>query len=159
MNIIKNEGGTQIVGKYVKENLTQLVRRVIRQKNLTLRQVQEKAGGRIDESYVSRIMSGNTKNISLDKLIALAHGIEQDPHALFTAYYGCPPASKQQPQEVFELNVPEFISLMQKVSVNPELIEIIKEALELQPEECAAAIRYVSYLNERKRKAKQSRSM
>lgn len=145
------------MGKYVKENLSQFVRRVVRQKKLKLRNVQEKSAGHIDESYVSRIMTGSVKNITLDKLVALARGLEEDPHTLFTAYYGHPPPAANEPQDVFQLDVPEFVSLMQKVSVNPRLIEIMKEAVHLRPEECTAVLRYVVYLNERKRKLKRSR--
>jgi transcriptional regulator with XRE-family HTH domain len=145
------------MGKYVKENLSQFVRRVIRQKKLKLRNVQERSAGQIDESYVSRIMTGSVKNITLDKLVALARGLDEDPHTLFTAYYGHPPPSANEPQDVFELDVLEFVSLMQKVSVNPDLIEVMKEAVHLRPEECAAVVKYVVYLNEREQKSKRSR--
>ena len=145
------------MGKYVKENLSQLIKRAVREKNLTLREVQQKSGGKIDESYVSRIMTGNVTNITLDKLVALARGIGEDSHTLFTAYYGRLPRSDSGPKDVFELDVPEFVSLMQKMSANPDLIEIMRESVHLRPEECAAVIRYVSCLNERKRMAKKSR--
>lgn len=145
------------MGKYVKENLNQLVRRVIREKELTLRQIQQESGGLIDETYVSKITSGQITNITLDKLVALARGIGEGPHTLFTAYYGRLPRSDSEPQDVFELDVSEFVSLMQEMSMNPDLIEIMRGAILLRPEECAAVIRYVSCLNERKRMAKKSR--
>jgi transcriptional regulator with XRE-family HTH domain len=157
LNINNKAKDDYFMGKYVKENLSQLIRRAVRQKKLTLRQVQQKSGGKIDESYVSRIMTGNVTNITLDKLVALACGIGEDPHTLFTAYYGRLPRSESEPQDVFELDVQEFVSLMQEMSVNPDLVEIMRGAVLLRPEECAAVIRYVSCLNERKRMAKKSR--
>ena len=145
------------MGKHVKENLSQLVRRVVTQKKLKLRQIQERSGGQITESYVSRIMTGNVTNITLDKLVALAKGIEEDEHTLFTAYLGRPAGSASEPQDVFGLDVAEFGSLIQQLSVNPDLIEIMKEAADLPQEECEAVRRYVLYLNERRRRAERSK--
>lgn len=136
------------MGKRVKENLSQLVRRVIRQKKLKLRDVQDNSGGKIDESYVSRIMTGNVTNITLDKLVALAKGIGEDAHTLFTAYLGHFSRSTNV-QDVFELDIAEFGSLIQKLSVNPDLIEIIQEIANLHNEEREAIRRYVRYLSER----------
>jgi transcriptional regulator with XRE-family HTH domain len=142
------------MGRHVKEDLSHLVRRLIKQKKLSLREVQERSGGQIEKSYISRIMTGNVKNITLEKLIALARGLDVDPHELFTAYCGHLPNGVNEPQEIFEVDVAEFISLMQKVSVSSELTEIMKEAAQLEPEESVGALRYIMYMNERKRRSK-----
>ena len=138
-----------MMGKFVKENLSQLVRRVVTKKNLKLRDVQDKSGGKIDESYVSRIMTGNASNITLDKLVALAKGIGEDAHTLFAAYLGHFSRSTSV-QDVFELDIAEFGSLIQKLSVNPDLIEIIQEIADLHEEERKAIRSYVQYLSKRK---------
>ena len=140
--------------KSVKENLSQFVKRVIRERNLTLRQVEQKSGGKIARSYVSRIMTGDVKNITLEKLVALAGGIDVDPHSLFTAYYGRPQSSTDESQEVFEWSAVEFVNLMREVVVNPELTEIVKAATQLWPEEYSTVLIYMTELNERKRKSK-----
>jgi transcriptional regulator with XRE-family HTH domain len=147
------------MAKRVKENLSQLVRRVVKEKKLKLRDVQDKSGGKIDESYVSRIMTGNVTNITLDKLVALAKGIAEDEHTLFTAYLGHPSRSTSEPQDVFELDIAEFASLIQKISVNPDLIEIMKEAADLPQEECEAVRRYVLYLSARRHRAERRKKM
>ena len=142
------------MGKYVKENLSQLVRRVIRQKNVSLREVQDRSGGQIEKSYISRIMNGNVKNITLEKLVALAKGLDEDPHALFNAYYGRTPSSENEQQDVFELGIADFTALMHKVAVNPQFVEIMREVVLLQiGEESEAMLRYVLYPNEPRRKA------
>lgn len=143
--------------KQVKENLSQLIRRVISQKKLRLRDIQVKSGHQITESYVSRIMTGSVKNITLDKLIALAKGIGEDEHTLFSAYLGRPAELSSEPLDVFGLDVAEFGSLIQKVSVNPDLIEIMKESADLPPEECQAVRRYVLYLKERIQRAEREK--
>ncbi|HVG17405.1 MAG TPA: helix-turn-helix transcriptional regulator [Blastocatellia bacterium] len=140
------------MGKYVKESLSQLVGRTIRQKRLSLRAVQERSGGQIEKSYISRIMTGNVKNITLEKLIALARGLDLDPHVLFDAYCAHPRSSASEAQEVIELRVPEFAALVHKVAVNPKFVEVMEEVVQLQTgEEIAALIKYALHLNERRR--------
>jgi transcriptional regulator with XRE-family HTH domain len=140
--------------KSVKENLSQLVKRVVQEKKLKLRQVEQKSGGKIARSYVSRIMTGDVRNITLDKLVALAHGLELDPHILFTAYYGRPPSSTDESQEVLEWGAVEFVEMMREVVGNPKLTEIVRAATKLWPEEYETVLTYLTELNERKRKSK-----
>ncbi|MFP5260591.1 MAG: helix-turn-helix domain-containing protein [Blastocatellia bacterium] len=146
------------MGKYVKENLSQLVRRVIREKKLSLRQVQELSGGQIEKSYISRIMTGNVKNITLEKLVALARGLDMDPHILFSAYYFDPRPAAGEPLDVIELSLTEFTALMQKVAVNPKFVEIVEEVVQLHPgEQTTAMLNYAMYLNGRKRAARRGK--
>jgi transcriptional regulator with XRE-family HTH domain len=140
--------------KSVKENLSQFVKRVISEKNLTLREVEQKSGKQIARSYVSRIMTGDVQNITLEKLIALARGLDVDPHSLFTAYYGRPQSSIDESQEVFEWSAVEFVEMMREIVGNPKLTEIVKAATQLWPEEYSTVYIYLSELNERKRKSK-----
>jgi transcriptional regulator with XRE-family HTH domain len=143
--------------KSVKENLSQLVKRVVQEKKLKLRQVEQKSGGKIARSYVSRIMTGDVSNITLDKLIALARGLELDPHTLFTAYYGRSPSSTDESQEVFEWGAVEFVEMMREVVGNPKLTEIVRAATKLWPEEYQTVFTYLTELNERKRKSKEKK--
>lgn len=141
--------------KPVKENLSRLVRRAVKEKNLSLNDVHEKSGKQIAKSYVSRIMTGNVRNITLDKLVALADGLGEDPHALFAAYYGRPQRrSAVEPQEAFEWGAVEFVEMMRKVAADNMLTEIVKEATRLWPEEYTVVLAYLTALNERKRKSK-----
>jgi transcriptional regulator with XRE-family HTH domain len=145
------------MGKHIKENLSQFVRRIIKEKKLKLRHVQDRSGGRIAQSYVSRIMTGDVTNITLDKLVALAKGIGEDEHTLFTAYLGRPAGSPSEPIDVFEMGAAEFGSLIQQLSVNPDLIETVKETADLPQEEREAVRRYALNLNERRRRAERNK--
>jgi len=61
-----------------KEDLAEYVRRILREKPLTTRDVQDRAkrkGKRITHSYVSRIISRTVTNLTVDKLKALAAGL------------------------------------------------------------------------------------
>jgi transcriptional regulator with XRE-family HTH domain len=145
------------MSRVIKEDLGQLVRRVIRQKNLKPRDVVHKAGGGITKSNLSKIMTNNATNLTLETLFALARGLGEDPHTLLTAAYGHPPASVSQPEELAELSAAEFAAMMQKVANNLDLIEIMRAATELWPEEYASVLRYVEVLNQRKQKPGHSR--
>jgi hypothetical protein len=91
------------------------------------------------------------------KLVALARGLGEDPHALFTAYYGRLPRSATEPQEVFEWGAVEFMEIMGKVVGNTKLTEIMEQAIQLWPEEYPVVLTYLTELNGRKRKSKGKR--
>jgi transcriptional regulator with XRE-family HTH domain len=143
--------------KTVKENLSQLVKRLVDEKHLSLGEVREKSGDRIARSYVSRIMTGNVENITLEKLLALARGLGEDPHLLLAAYCGRQPGPDIEPQEVMEWGAVEFVEMMRKVAADNKLSEIMSEATRLWPEECQVVLTFMRDLNERKQKSKRNR--
>ena len=67
------------------EGLGTYVRRVLREKKLTLSDVERRAGSNISDSYVHGISTGRVKNLSLDKLKALARGLGVAESQLFAA--------------------------------------------------------------------------
>jgi transcriptional regulator with XRE-family HTH domain len=140
--------------KHGKSGLAEFVSRVVRDKGLKLCDVARNSDGQIAQSYVSRIMTGDVNNISLDKLVALARGIGEDPHRVFTAYYGSWPRSATNRQEDFECGAVEFVEVMRKVARDSRLTEIVKEATRLWPEEYPVVLGYVRQLNEHKRRSK-----
>lgn len=64
-----------MVDNIIKESLDKYVRRIIREKGLSLSDVERRAGGDISDSYVAGITNGNVRNLTLDKLKALARGL------------------------------------------------------------------------------------
>jgi transcriptional regulator with XRE-family HTH domain len=119
--------------------------------------VVHKAGSGITKSNLSKIMTNTATNLTLETLFALARGLGEDPHTLLTAAFGHPPASGSQPQEQADLSAAEFATIMQKVALEPSLIEIMQEATKLWPEEYASVLRYLGVLNQRKQKPTRSR--
>ena len=141
--------------KHGKGGLAELVSRIIREKELKLRDVARKSQGQIAQSYVSRIISGDVTNLTTDKLLALSRGIEVDPYELFSAATGLPVLSpSRKPKDKVELGAVEFVEIMRKVVGNAKLTGIVKEAARLWPEEYAVVLTYVTQLNERKQKSK-----
>ena len=141
--------------KQGRDNLGKFIKGIIKRDKLKLRDIEFKSGGEITNSYISRITNGNVKNLSLDKLDALARGLGINAHELFTAAYGPPPAasvSKTEDQPV-ELGAVEFLTMMQKVAVEPDYIEIMKEVIQLWPEESKVMLESLKTINEKKRKS------
>jgi hypothetical protein len=142
------------IRKQSKGELAELVGRVVRDKGLKLRDVARNSDGQIAQSYVSRIIAGDVNNVSLDKLVALGRGKGEDPHRLFTAYYGSWPRCATNAQEDFECGAVEFVEVMRKVAGDSRLTEIVKEVTQLWPEEYLVVLGYMKQLNEHKRRSK-----
>ncbi|MFZ4628237.1 MAG: helix-turn-helix domain-containing protein [Blastocatellia bacterium] len=68
------------------ESLSAFIRRIISEENLSQRQMVERAarmGFRITQSYISQIMSGTATNVTIEKLQALAAGLNRPEEELF----------------------------------------------------------------------------
>lgn len=71
------------------ETLADFVRRVrVLVKDFSLSEVERNSGGGIDGSYVSRIENGLVKNVTPEKLSALAKGLQVDEDDLFAVARG-----------------------------------------------------------------------
>ena len=71
------------------ERLDLYVRRVMREKGLTVADVERRAAGEISDSYVHGIMSGKVKGSqTVTKLKALAHGLGVNEDELFAVARG-----------------------------------------------------------------------
>ena len=67
------------------EGLDHYVRRVLREKQLTLSDVERRAEGHISDSYVGSISTGSIKNLTVGKLKALARGLGVAETQVFAA--------------------------------------------------------------------------
>ena len=70
------------------ESLAKYLARIIKEKNLRQREVQENSGGQITDGYVRSIMAGKTDNPSVRKLQALARGLSVDEEEIFRVARG-----------------------------------------------------------------------
>src|SRR5687768_10738284 len=113
------------------DSLSAFVRRVIRQKNLSIRDIQSRAGGddKIAASYISRIINAKVTNLSVDKLVVLAEGLGVDPFELFAAATGRKPRSARGGVDALEL-----IDTLQQAVGNPASLEVMRRWLRLGPE-------------------------
>lgn len=71
------------------EDLADYIRGKLRE-GLTLRGIEERSGGEITHSYLSKILSGAASNPSTDKLRAIAKGLGVTPEEIFSVAAGKP---------------------------------------------------------------------
>ena len=72
------------------ETLAEYVRRILGEKQLTLKEVEVRSGRKIGDAYVAHIVRGAARNLSVDKLKALAVGLGEPEEAVFKVARGVP---------------------------------------------------------------------
>ena len=87
------------------ESLADFVRRIRIDKNLSTGDVARRSLGEITDAYVSRIENGYVKNVSLEKLSALAKGLGIAEAAIIRVALGKP---QEQPTELIEIMAETF---------------------------------------------------
>lgn len=135
--------------KFSGETLGSYVKRVIQQKQLKLRDVERRSHGQITNGYISGIMNGKIKNFSLDKLKALAVGLDVDPHAILDATLG---ESYQLAFQTTDDTVPNahwLLETMQAVVDSPELMGILEELRAMSLTERETVLKAVQSLSAR----------
>ena len=60
------------MNKIGRETLSEYIKRVVKQKDLKLRDIERNSDGKITNGYISGIVNGKITNLSVDKLRALA---------------------------------------------------------------------------------------
>jgi hypothetical protein len=132
----------------MKETLSQYVERIMRQKALSFIDVERGSKGKISASYIGRILKGTVTNLTTEKIVALAQGLDVDPYEIFAASYGQPPAKQDT------TNVLVVLDLMQKLVMNPELLEAVEELLHMSPKDRAVLLQTVKRVSKEKAKDK-----
>jgi transcriptional regulator with XRE-family HTH domain len=131
------------------------IQRVCRQKGLSIRDVQERAGGqkRIAASYISRIYNGKVTNLSVEKLMILAEGLDVDPFELFAAASGRRSGDAGGGPDALEL-----LDTMQLAVANPDAMEIVQTWLRLPAEHQTSALNWVRFLSQGENSSSQKAS-
>ena len=133
-----------------KHDLGEYVKRVMKLKGLTQKDVQRMSGGRITDGYVASITTGRAKNLSVDKLRALADGLGVDTDELFHVACGLQDDSGVS-------NAPDSLMILETVQqavMSPAVTQILHEVVGLSPEERAGLLGFIKRLGSTKRKAK-----
>lgn len=74
------------------ERLRKYLKQTMKERKLSKAQIERQSGGEITDSYIADILSGKTKHISVDKLQALALGLQMDSVELFKIVSGYTPS-------------------------------------------------------------------
>jgi transcriptional regulator with XRE-family HTH domain len=133
-------------------SLSLFVQRICRQKGLSIRDIQERAGGKklIAASYISRIINGKVTNLSVDKLTVLAEGLGVDPFELFAAASGKRSGNATSAPDALEL-----LDTLQQAIAQPDAIEVVQRWLRLSAEYQAAVMSWIRFLSHEAKANKQ----
>lgn len=134
-----------------KDGLSEYVKRVMKLKGLTQKDVQKMSGGRITDGYVASITTGRAKNLSVDKLMALADGLGVDTDELFHVACGVKELddngkSRTQPDSLM------ILETVQQAVMSPTVTQILHEVVRLSTEERAGLLSFIKQLGATKRK-------
>ena len=135
-----------------KHDLGEYVKRVMKLKGLTQKDVQRMSGGKITDGYVASITTGRAKNLSVDKLRALAYGLGVDTDELFHVACGL-----RELDHSGVSNAPDSLMILETVQqavMSPDVTQILHEVVGLSPQERAGLLVFIKRLGSTKRKSK-----
>jgi|SRR5689334_16842726 len=119
------------------ETLAEYLDRVMRQKNLTPKELAKRCG--LTDSYIGRLRKGNGDNLTVETILKLAKGLGVHPHELFTAASGVPPNEKPQTDLLVVL------AQMQKLATDENGPEALRQLLGFSAAERKAMLDYIAY--------------
>lgn len=128
----------------VKRELGEYVRRIMKLKGLTQKDVQRLSGGKITDGYVASIAIGRASNPSVDKLKALADGLGVDVNEMFHVASGRldPPTARVGRSPVTDPLM--LLDTVRKAVVNPVVTQILREVVALLPEERISLLQFIN---------------
>jgi len=128
----------------------------MKEKHLSRRDVKLRSGGEITDSYVSGIINGSAKNLSIDKLKALARGLRVRQMELIRVAFGLSEGPQLPAQEDQSHNL-VLLDITKKVVVSNDVAEIAQEVLRLSAADRAIVLRYIKKLSKGERKTHRKR--
>lgn len=129
---------------------SEYVRRVMKLKGLTQKDVQRMSGRRITDGYVASITTGRATNLSVEKIKALADGLGVDPDTLFHVACGVPEGSGDGRRSSRALDPLKLLDTIQKAVASPDVTEILNEVVRMSSEERSALLRSIRRLGSTK---------
>ena len=144
------------MSKASKPGLSRYVERVMKEKHLSRRDVKLRSGGEITDSYVSGIISGSAKNLSVDKLKALARGLRVREIELIRVAFGL--SDERVPHRVADRSHNLLLlDITKKAVISNDVAEIVQEVVKLAAAERAVVLQYVKRLGSADRKTQRKR--
>ena len=135
---------------YFGENLSSYVQRIMQEKKLKRDVVAKKSGKGIASSYIGRIIAGTVTNLSVEKIVALARGLDVDPYEIFAASVGKPPRDDSGQLTV---DLAAFGDMVQKLATNADLLEIVLLCLNMNSKDRDALITTLKYADKSRQKS------
>lgn len=108
----------------------------MKEKNLSAHQVERNSGGEITGSYVTRMLRGEVKRPSVQKLQSLARGLGSPLDEILQVAGGLPEPEEWSAESLAEAQL--------KVAKSRELTRILKGLLKMNPDELKRVSKYVN---------------
>jgi transcriptional regulator with XRE-family HTH domain len=119
-----------VMGKVVQETLAEFVRRVRNEKGLSTLDVEKLSKFEISDGYVSRIENNGVKNVSPEKLSALAKGLNVTEEEIFAVARQKQPNEHAKTEERFAMLSTKFSELTGQNRLKAEiLLEVLEREL------------------------------
>jgi transcriptional regulator with XRE-family HTH domain len=134
------------------------VRRVMDAKGLTQKDVQHLSGGKITDSYVASILTGRAKNLSVEKIKALAQGLGVEAEDLFRV--ACGLSEKPEPSgRASTSDALLILEIVHKLLSSADMLEIMNEVALLSPEDRAVLLKTARTFNKAKERRSRGRKL
>jgi transcriptional regulator with XRE-family HTH domain len=98
----------------------------MKEHKLSAVEIERRSGGAITDGYIGQLKRGEQKNLTVDKLIALARAMGDNPHNLLDVFMGEP-----VPQSTDPWPSHRFLNAMQRMVSDPVLSDIMKALLQM----------------------------
>src|ERR1051325_9435211 len=135
-----------------KKNLSHYLQLLMKEKKLKLADIERKCQGRLSNSYLSKIIRGEATNLTIEAIDVLSEGLDIDGYELFAVAYGKPP-SKSGESIASTIDPLLFVEAIQKLVVNPQLVEVIRAWVGIAPEHQVELLASLQSLGKRETKA------
>src|SRR5690242_17899640 len=132
-----------------KNELSEYVKRVMKLKGLTQKDVQRLSGGKITDGYVASISIGRARNLSVDKLKALADGLGVQHDELFHVAGGV--TERVQTTRDYTAEAVTLLQNITKAVASPEISQLLDRVARLSPDERDSLLAYIKKLGSDKR--------
>ena len=124
-----------------KETFGEYVQRMMRQKGLNATDVERNSGNKIDRSHVSKFIRGVEVNPSASVMMALAAGLDVNPHDVFTAVTGSAPQEGKP-------DVQEILDMIERVTTDSQLMAVVRGLLRLSKDGRRTISRMMKFTHE-----------
>ncbi|HEY6333035.1 MAG TPA: helix-turn-helix transcriptional regulator, partial [Blastocatellia bacterium] len=114
------------------------VKKIMHDKRLSLRQVAQASDGGITQGYVGGIVNGHYRNLTVDKVKALAKGLGIDDEDLFTILRGKPKEAGAKPDLTYYVRI---LDLTKLILSDAQLFDLLRLYMELTPTGRESAIK------------------
>jgi transcriptional regulator with XRE-family HTH domain len=121
-------------------------------KGLTQKDVQRLSGAKITDGYVASIAIGRARNLSVDKLAALADGLGVQLDELFHVASGRPGRADRNHNNAHDALM--LLQTIQKAVASPEVTQILDGVVRLSPGERDSLLGFIRRLSSTKRKSR-----